>query len=305
MGCIGGNHMERLNTYTKIVATIGPASESYETIKAIIQGGARVIRLNFSHGTASEQQSRVDRARKASVELGIPIAVFQDLQGPKIRISQLAEPFFVLERGDSIILTTEPCVGTKERIGIDYPFLHEEISPGCRILIDDGLIALTANKVVGHDIHCTAVEGGVVKPRKGVNLPGVPLRHLSSFTPKDEKDLSFAFENNLDYVALSFVRSPDDLRDIRAILREAGAKTRVVSKIERPEALEHFEEIVHLSDAIMVARGDLGVEMPFEEVPIIQKRMIRTCNELGVSVITATQMLESMTRGCIPSRPAP
>ena len=300
---IGGNHMERLNTYTKIVATIGPASESYETIKAIIQGGARVIRLNFSHGTASEQQSRIDRARKASVELGIPIAVFQDLQGPKIRIGTLAEPFIVLERGDSIILTTEPCVGTKERIGIDYPFLHEEITPGCRILIDDGLIALTAQKVVGHDIHCTAVEGGVVKPRKGVNLPGVPLRHLSSFTPKDEKDLEFAFANNLDYVALSFVRSAADVAALRRLMRERhGREIPIISKIEKPEAVDDIKGIIAESSAIMVARGDLGVEMYPEEVPIIQKSIIRACNEAGLPVITATQMLESMMHNPRPTR---
>lgn len=295
--------MQPLNNYTKIVATIGPASESYETIRSIITAGARVIRLNFSHGSAQEQQVRVDRARQASQELGIPIAIFQDLQGPKIRIGQLAEPSFSLQRGDSIILTTEECLGTAERISIDYPFLHEEAKPGNRILIDDGLIALVVNKVEGKNIHCTASEGGVVKPRKGVNLSGIPLAHLSSFTPKDEADLEFAFKNNLDYVALSFVRSANDVKALRNLMNSRyGREIPIISKVEKPEAVEDIKQIIAESGVIMVARGDLGVEMFPEEVPLVQKAIIRACHEAGLPVITATQMLESMMVNPRPTR---
>jgi len=292
-----------MNAYTKIVATIGPASESYESIKAIISAGARVIRLNFSHGTAAEQQQRVDYARKASLELGIPIAIFQDLQGPKIRIGKLAEPFFTLHKGDTIALTTDLCEGTKERVSIDYPYLHEEVTIGSRILIDDGLIALKVNSVQGKDIICTAVEGGIVKPRKGVNLPGVPLRHLSSFTQKDEQDLAFAFDNNLEYVALSFVRSAADVAALRSLMiSRFNREIPIISKIEKPEAVDNIQGIIAESSAIMVARGDLGVEMYPEEVPMVQKAIIRACHEAGLPVITATQMLESMMNNPRPTR---
>ena len=295
--------MQTLNNYTKIVATIGPASESYETIEAIITAGARVIRLNFSHGSAQEQQGRVDKARQASAKLGIPISIFQDLQGPKIRIGQLAEPFITLRSGDNIILTTDVCIGTQQRISIDYPYLHEEIKKGSRILIDDGLIALTVDSVSGNDIHCTAVEGGIIKPRKGVNLPGVPLAHLSSFTEKDEQDLAFAFDNELDYVALSFVRSANDVRALRVLMNTRfGREIPIISKIEKPEAVDNIKEIIAESSVIMVARGDLGVEMYPEEVPMVQKAIIRACHEAGLPVITATQMLESMMVNPRPTR---
>ena len=291
-----------MQNHTKIVATLGPASESYEIIRQIISAGARVIRLNFSHGSAAEQRVRLEHARKASKELGIPIAIFQDLQGPKIRISALAEPFH-LETGRKIILTTEPCIGTPERIGIDYPHLHEEITPGCRILIDDGLIGLVAESVTGKEITCTVSDGGLVKPRKGVNLPGVPLHHLSSFTAKDEADLQFAYDHEVDYVALSFVRSGADVAALRALMRNRfGREIPIISKIEKPEAVDNIKGILAESSAIMVARGDLGVEMFPEEVPIIQKAIIRACHEAGLPVITATQMLESMMTNPRPTR---
>nr|MDA3832476.1 pyruvate kinase [Spirochaetales bacterium] len=197
--------MENKSTYTKIVATIGPASESYEAIREIIRLGARAVRLNFSHGTHEEQQERVNRARKASDELGIPIAVFQDLQGPKIRIGDLTEPEITVQKGDLLTITTEPCLGTSKRISIDYSYLHKEIHPGNRILIDDGLISLTVESITGNDILCRVDDAGLIRPHKGVNLPNIPLSHLSSFTQKDAKDLEFAFKNKLDYVALSFI----------------------------------------------------------------------------------------------------
>ncbi len=289
--------------YTKIVATIGPSSNSYEMIKDIISFGARVIRLNFSHGTHEDKQVAHDAARKASNELKIPIAIFQDLQGPKIRLGQLEEDFFAILTGESITLTTEIMLGTKEKVSIDYPYLHEEISIGNRILIDDGLIGLVATAIEGKNIICTIVEGGIVKPRKGVNLPGVPLFHLSSYTKKDEKDLEFAFKNNLDYVALSFVRSEKDVIALREYMKSTfGREIPIISKIEKPEAVEAIDAIIAHSDAIMVARGDLGVEMFAQEVPIAQKAIIRASHVAGLPVITATQMLESMMVNPRPTR---
>ncbi len=294
--------MQKLNNYTKIVATIGPASEDYNSVKSIIAAGARVVRLNFSHGDAAEHQIRVDRARQASQELNIPIAIFQDLQGPKIRLGKFEDPFTV-NAGDKLIMTTEKCEGSPERVSIDYPFLHTEIHAGSRILIDDGLISLRVDSVKGPDINCTVVEGGLVKPRKGVNLPGVPLKHLSSFTSKDETDLSFAFDNNLDFVALSFVRSSRDVHALRQLmLSRYGREIPIISKIEKPEAVDDIEDIISESGAIMVARGDLGVEMYPEEVPLAQKNIIRACQATGTPVITATQMLESMITNPRPTR---
>lgn len=290
-------------TYTKIVATLGPASDSMEVIMSIIKGGARVIRLNFSHGSAAEQQIRHDRARAVSKKLGIPIAIFMDLQGPKIRVGQLAEPSLSFEKGESLIISTKPCMGTRECISIDYPFLHQEILAGSQILINDGLVSLVVEKIEGTDIHCTFVEDGVIYPRKGVNLPKVPLMHLSSFTEKDEKDLAFAFENNLDYVALSFVRSAEDVKALKAYMQKKFGRTiPIIAKIEKPEAVTALDAIIEQSSVIMIARGDLGVEVPAEEVPLIQKSIIRSCIASGVPVITATQMLESMMHNPRPTR---
>ncbi len=290
-------------TYTKIVATLGPSSESMEVIMSIIKGGARVIRLNFSHGDASEQQLRYDRARAASKKLGIPIAIFMDLQGPKIRVGQLAEPSLAFEKGETLIISTKPCLGTRERISIDYPYLHQEILPGRQILINDGLVSLIVEKIEDTDIHCTFVEDGVIYPRKGVNLPKVPLMHLSSFTEKDEKDLAFAFKNDVDYVALSFVRSADDVKALKTFMQKNFGRTiPIIAKIEKPEAVTALESIIAESSVIMIARGDLGVEVPAEEVPLIQKSIIRSCIANGVPVITATQMLESMMHNPRPTR---
>lgn len=296
--------MLRKSTYTKLVTTIGPASESYEMIRSIMELGARVFRLNFSHGDAAEQQIRYDRIRKASEELMIPVAIFMDLQGPKIRVGSLKEKYIDIEKDGQIVITTDTCIGTRERISIDYPHLHEEISPGCRILIDDGLIALRAERIEGHDIICRAFEsGGRIKPRKGVNLPDIPLRHLSSFTEKDKKDLNFAFENNLDYIALSFVRKAEDVSSLRSyMIEQFGREIPIISKIEKPEAVEDVERIIKQSSAIMVARGDLGVEVAQEKVPLLQKSIIRSCLKAGIPVITATQMLDSMMSNPRPTR---
>lgn len=295
--------METKPAYTKIVATIGPASETYDSIRTIINLGARVIRLNFSHGSHAEQQLRYDAARRASQELGIPIAIFIDLQGPKIRIGQLAAPEIPVSSGDELTITTDSCVGTAQKMSIDYPYLHEEISPGNRILIDDGLIALRVQQISGNDINCIVEDGGIIRPRKGVNLPGIPLHHLSSFTKKDEHDVEFAFKNQVDYVALSFVRSAKDVAALRAFMKQKyGREIPIISKIEKPEAVEDIDAVIEQSSAIMIARGDLGVEVAPEKVPVIQKSIIRACNLGGVPVITATQMLETMMHNPRPTR---
>ncbi|WP_320129943.1 pyruvate kinase [uncultured Sphaerochaeta sp.] len=295
--------MSEPGLYTKIVATVGPASNTYEIIRTLIIEGVRIIRLNFSHGSYDEQQARHDMARKASAALAIPLAIVQDLQGPKIRVGSLAEPSFEIKGGDKLTITTEQCMGTKDRISIDYPYLHEEVSKGSQIRIDDGLISLTVDSVVGKDILCTIAEDGTLFPRKGVNLPGIPLHHLSSFTEKDKKDLAFAFANKLDYVALSFVRSSKDIIALKAYMQKTfGRVIPIIAKIEKPEAVADIDAIIEHSSAIMVARGDLGVEALPEEVPLFQKSIIRKCLAAGVPVITATQMLDSMMHNPRPTR---
>lgn len=295
--------MKASTTNAKIVATIGPSSRSYEMIRDIIKSGARVIRLNFSHGDHEEHQRTVDWARQVSEELDTPIAVFQDLQGPKIRLGEIEKGSFVVNEGEILKITTEPCVGKRDLISIDYPYLHDEVEKGARILIDDGLIALKVLKVKGKVITTEVVDGGEVKPRKGVNLPETFLKHLSSYTKKDEKDLDFAFRNNLDFVALSFVRSSRDVIALKKFMYKTyGREIPIISKIEKPEAVADIQNIIKETSVIMVARGDLGVETSPEEVPVIQKTLIRECNLAGLPVITATQMLESMITNPRPTR---
>ena len=300
---IKGYSMNKITTNAKIVATIGPSSRSYKMIRDIIEAGARVIRLNFSHGSAEEHQATVDWARKASEELDCPIAIFQDLQGPKIRVGSLVEKEFLIHRGDKFSITTEQHEGTKELIGIDYPYLHEEVAVGDKILIDDGLISLTVTSIEGKTIHTEVIDGGVVKPRKGVNLPNTLLKHLSSYTSKDEEDLKFAFENKLDFIALSFVRSSRDVIALKKLMyKKFGREIPIISKIEKPEAVRDIDDIMKETSVIMIARGDLGVETSPEEVPVIQKTLIRKCHLAGLPVITATQMLESMIKNPRPTR---
>ncbi len=226
-----------------------------------------------------------------------------DLQGPKIRLGALAEPSYTLEGGEELVLTTEQCVGTRNRVSIDYPYLHEEIKVGNRVLINDGLVSLVVDRIDGTDIVCRMVEEGTILPRKGVNLPGVPLVHLSSFTEKDKADLAFGFKNKIDYVALSFVRSGEDVAALKRYMMETfGHAIPIISKIEKPEAVDNIHQIMDESSAIMIARGDLGVEVPAEEVPLIQKSIIQMGINRNLPVITATQMLESMIYRPRPTR---
>ncbi len=289
--------------FTKIVATVGPSSRDYETIYNLMQTGTDVFRLNFSHGIHADHKLSVDLIRKACRKTKKHAAIFQDLQGPKIRVGQIENDKIELIEGKEFIITTKPMIGKENRVSIDYPSLHMEAKPGNRILLDDGLLELEVKKIQGQEIITAVINGGILKPRKGVNLPHIDLKNLSAITEKDRKDLSFAFEHNLDYVALSFVRNPGDIRELRELMqKEYKATLPIIAKIEKPEAMVHLEEIIQEADAVMVARGDLGVETSAEDVPVMQKQIIRLCNRLGKPVITATQMLESMIQNPRPTR---
>ncbi len=295
--------MKKPAAYAKIVVTIGPASRDYAAVSRMVQAGTRVFRLNFSHGTHEDHLQSTLIIRNVSQDTGIPLAIFQDLQGPKIRIGMLEHPDIAVHPGDRLIVSEKPVMGNREMISIDYPYLHEEVSPGTKILIDDGLVSLEVAGVAGDQIETIVIDGGAIRPRKGVNLPNTPLSRLSSYTKKDEEDLAFAFENDLDYVALSFVRSSIDVTALKEYMnRTYGREIPVIAKIEKPEAVKDIDSIIAVSSAVMIARGDLGVETSPEEVPMIQKSIIRRCYLAGVPVITATQMLESMMHNPRPTR---
>jgi len=295
-----------MNNFTKIVATIGPISRNEETIYQIIKEGVDVIRLNFSHGNWEDHLLSVKFVRKASEELNKPVAIFQDLQGPKIRVGQLRTDFIELKKDENLILTTENIIGGEidgiKKISIDYKNLNKEAKENDRILIDDGLIELRVQEIKGNDIITKVINGGILKPRKGVNLPNTKL-NISAVTDKDEKDLEFAYNNNLDFVALSFVRSEEDIKQlIDIMIKKYGRRIPIIAKIEKPEAYKNIDNIIDIADIIMVARGDLGVETSPQDVPIIQKDIIKKCNLCAKPVITATQMLESMINNPFPTR---
>lgn len=287
----------------KIVATIGPASRDERTLQALIQTGMNVARLNFSHGSHKEHEEVINRIRAISHRLGYPVAILQDLQGPKIRTGKLKENV-MLEEGSTITLTTNPKADGTKKIPVDFPDLPYLVEPGKYVLLDDGNLELLVTKIDGQDIEAKIVLGGLLKSNKGINLPGTHLT-IPGFTQKDEEDLAFGLKMDIDAVAISFVRTPQDIARVRqAISRMAPNKidTPIIAKLERPEALDNLGEIVDLADGVMVARGDLGVEMPPESVPIAQKRIIDAANRKGKIVITATQMLESMITNPRPTR---
>ncbi len=287
---------------TKIICTLGPAVDSDEMIRKLVLAGMNAARMNFSHGSHEEHMARLLRLRKVRDELGVPIAAIMDTKGPEIRIKTFEKSGIELQRGDTFTLTTAECVGDSKRVAVTYEKLHEEVGPGNHILVDDGLIDLLVEKIDGQDIICTVENGGPLSNNKSLNIPDVHI-HLPSLTDKDREDLRFACENDFDFIAASFVRKASDVQDIRACLDEyGGQKILIISKIENREGVDNLEEIVKASDGIMVARGDLGVEIPAHEVPILQKRMIRTATMSGRPVITATQMLDSMMRNPRPTR---
>ncbi len=287
---------------TKIVATIGPASRSLETLRLMVQAGMNVARLNFSHGSYEDHAQTVTLLRQVSAEFDTPITILQDLQGPKIRVAQLpSETLTLLEGAPLMLVPNEGVITEPNAIAIDYPFLAEEATAGTQILLDDGLLELQVEEVVGTQLRCQVVKGGILKPRKGVNLPSLNLR-LPSLTEKDREDLEFGIQQGVDWVCLSFVRKGDDIRELKAILAEHGTDLPVIAKIEKPQAIANLEDILEVTDGIMVARGDMGVEVSPAKVPMYQKHIIRRCNQKGIPVITATQMLESMIQNPRPTR---
>lgn len=287
---------------TKIVCTIGPASESLENVKKLIEAGMNVARLNFSHGDFEEHGNRINNIRKACQELNKTVAILLDTKGPEIRTGQLKEDSIELVENEFITLTTEEVLGDKNRIHITYEKLPQDVEIGSTILIDDGLIGLTVTEIEGNDIKCKIVNGGTIKSKKGVNVPGVKIS-LPGITEKDANDIKFGIEMGVDFIAASFVRKAQDVLEIRELLEKHNANhIQIISKIENQEGVDNLDEILEVSDGLMVARGDLGVEIPVEEVPLVQKLMIKKCNLAGKPVITATQMLDSMQRNPRPTR---
>jgi pyruvate kinase len=286
---------------TKIVATLGPASSNREVLGDMVEAGLDVVRLNFSHGERADHVARFELVRSVAAELGHNLAVLIDLQGPKIRVGMVDDDGVKVDRGGEVVLVagTDRCA--EPDIPVVYPALAADVRPGDQILLDDGAIGLRVRDVQGERVRCQVERGGVVRSRKGVNLPGVAVS-AASLTAKDRADLATAVEVGADYVALSFVRKPDDVADAKQAIADLGGDIPVVAKLERPEALDSLDEILEVADAVMVARGDLGVELAVEQVPPIQKGIIARANSLGVPVITATQMLESMVASPRPTR---
>lgn len=288
---------------TKIVATIGPATSKPEVLRALIEAGASTLRLNFSHGTHDDHQRSIRLIRQISFELNRPVGILQDLHGPKIRLGRFADGPITVQKGDSFILTSRSVPGSQTISSVTYEPLADEVPEGATILLDDGRVEMTVVKVdrQTRELHCEVVVGGILSNNKGVNFPGVYLS-VKALTDKDREDLIFGLDQGVDWVALSFVRNPQDVLEIKELISRAGKSVPVIAKIEKHEAIEQMEAVLSLCDGVMVARGDLGVELPAEEVPILQKRLIRTANRLGIPVITATQMLDSMVSNPRPTR---
>ncbi|MDR3581495.1 MAG: pyruvate kinase [Oryzomonas sp.] len=286
---------------TKIVATLGPASSSPDMVARLMSAGVDIFRLNFSHGDNAQKQKLIRIIRQASEKAGRQIGILADLQGPKIRTGKMADDAMILTKGQEVVITTEDVLGRDGVIPTVYRSLPSDVHAGSRILLDDGLLELKVVAIDGERVRCVVVAGGVLKNNKGINLPGVNVS-APSLTEKDLVDLDFALEADVDFVALSFVRTAEDVEQIKRIIYLKGKNTPVVAKIEKPEALHNFKKILQATDAVMVARGDLGVEIEAEKVPVFQKKIIQACNEAGKPVITATQMLESMVRNPRPTR---
>jgi pyruvate kinase len=291
-----------ISRHSKIVCTIGPVTRTPRMIRKLIDAGMDVARLNFSHGTHEEHAENIAALREAATLMKKPIAILADLQGPKIRTGALAGGGSVaLRAGQKFVITTAKVLGDSTRVNTTFRPLPHEVKPADRILLSDGLIELRVEHVRGHEVHCHVVNGGILGEHKGINLPGVQL-HVPALTEKDRVDLRFALKHGVDYIAVSFVRRAEDVVLAKSLIRRAKKDTPVVAKLEKPEAIENLEEILRASDGVMVARGDLGVEMNPERVPVVQKNIIARAREFRRPVITATQMLESMTENPRPTR---
>ena len=282
----------------KIVATLGPASSDKDTVRQLFLAGVDVFRLNFSHGTPDDHRARFDVLRELEVETGRPIGILADLQGPKLRVGTFAQGPVMLVEGESFRLDLDPAPGNARRAVLPHPEIFAALKPGAELLLDDGRLRLRVETCGADFAETRVVIGGKLSERKGVNVPGVVLP-ITALTAKDRRDLDLALEMGADWIALSFVQRPEDVSEARALIGERAA---IVSKLEKPSAIERLDEIVALSDGVMVARGDLGVELPAERVPAIQKRIVRSCRRLGKPVIVATQMLESMVEAPVPTR---
>ena len=290
-----------MNRRAKIVCTLGPAVDGTERIRELVAAGMDVARLNFSHGDHEEHQQRYTWVREAAAALQKPVGILADLQGPKIRLGRFAEGPVYWANGETVVITSEDVEGTHDRVSCTYEKLPEEVRVGDRLLIDDGKVAVEVTGVEGRDITCRVTEGGPVSNNKGVSLPNVAVS-VPALSEKDADDLRFALRLGADMIALSFVRSPDDIKLVHAIMDEVGRRVPVIAKIEKPEAVERLEPIVNAFDGLMVARGDLGVEMPLDQVPLVQKRCVQLCREQAKPVIVATQMLDSMIENARPTR---
>lgn len=286
---------------TRIVCTLGPASDSDDIVRAMIRAGMDVARLNFSHGDHPTHAACVERVRRIAREENAIVAILADLQGPKIRVGEIANDSAMLLAGTEFTLTNQTIIGNATIASIDFADLPRAVQPGNRILLDDGKIELQVGRANATEVVTQVITGGELKSHKGVNLPGIPLK-ISALTAKDRADLVFAVQQDVDYLALSFVRRADDVRELKQLLSAQGAAIPVIAKIEKPEAMQSIDAIIAASDGVMVARGDLGVETPPEQVPIFQKSIIRKANAAGKPVITATQMLESMIQNPRPTR---
>src|SRR5215207_2025319 len=285
----------------KIVCTIGPATATPERMRGLVDAGMDVARLNFSHGTHDDHARAYQLVREASDATGHAVGILADLQGPKIRLGRFVDGPVEWRTGETVTVTTDACLGDHDRVSTTYDRLSHEVAVGDRMLVDDGKIALEVTGVQGNDVRCLVVEGGPVSNHKGLSLPNVKIG-VPALSEKDTEDLRFALGLGVDMVALSFVRSPDDIKLVHQIMDEVGLRVPVIAKLEKPEAVEHLEAIVLAFDAIMVARGDLGVELPLEAVPLVQKRAVQLCRENARPVIVATQMLDSMIENSRPTR---
>lgn len=287
---------------TKIIATIGPATSSFQKLKEIIVAGVDVCRLNFSHGKHAEYEKIIENIRKINTEMNCNVGILLDLQGPKLRIGEVKDNKIHLVSGNELTITTKPMVGTADKLFIDFEMLTKDIKKGHRILLDDGKVELKVIEVLNRtDIQAKVVHGGVLSSKKGFNLPQTQLS-IPSITKKDIEDIEFGLEHDVEWIGLSFVRKPEEIYELKNIIARHEKRTKVVAKIEKPEAIKNIDKIIEAADAIMVARGDLGVELPLEEVPIIQKLIVKKCLVASTPVIIATQMMESMITSPTPTR---
>lgn len=287
--------------HAKIVCTIGPASRDIKIMRQLLDAGMDVVRVNMAHGSHADHKLTISNTRQLESESGKPIAVLMDLAGPKLRIGDVEGDEVVLNEGDEFVVTTKSILGTKEIVSINYPELPRDVKPGNTILIDEGLIILEVVDVRKEDVITKVIEGGPLVSRRGVHLPGVKVS-ISPLSDKDRQDLAFGLEQGVDWVGLSFVRNADDVKMLKGMILDMGSKAKTIAKIEKQEAVKDIDSIIEVADGIMVARGDLGIEMPTEDVPIVQKMIINKCIIAGIPVITATQMLDSMIRNPRPTR---